>query len=117
MRKMAKDVNPEEFFIPADETVDGKLYPEQGDIVLHSGKKILVLSKYEVNKKYSFFVGIELVENETGGVEVPASNGKWNGLLLSVTSCPYNRKCPVLVDKVNSGNLFEKILPEFNEMF
>ena len=23
MRKMAKDVNPEEFFIPADETIDG----------------------------------------------------------------------------------------------
>lgn len=51
MRKMAKDVNPEEFFIPADETVDDKFYPEQGDIVLHSGKKILVLSKYDVNKK------------------------------------------------------------------
>lgn len=35
MRKMAKDVNPEEFFIPADETIDGKFYHEQEDIVLH----------------------------------------------------------------------------------
>ena len=26
MRKMAKDVNPEEFFIPADETIDGKFF-------------------------------------------------------------------------------------------
>ena len=33
MRKMAKDVNLEEFFIPVDETIDGKFYPEQGDIV------------------------------------------------------------------------------------
>ena len=43
MRKMAKDMNPEEFFIPVDETIDGKFYPEQGDIVLHSGKKIHVM--------------------------------------------------------------------------
>ena len=55
MRKMTKDVNLEEFFIPVDEIIDGKFYPEQGDIVLHSGKKMLVLSRYDVNKKYSFF--------------------------------------------------------------
>ena len=70
MRKMAKDVNLEEFFIPADETVDDNFYPEQGDIVLHSGKKMLVLSRYEVNKKYSFFVGIDLVDEAADGIEV-----------------------------------------------
>ena len=36
IRKMAKDINPEELFIPADETIDGKFYPKQEDIVLHS---------------------------------------------------------------------------------
>jgi len=116
MRKMAKDVNPEEFFIPADETVDGKFYPEQGDIVLHSGKKMLVLSKYEVNKKYSFFVGIELVENVVEGVKVSGNDRDWYGLLQTVTSCPYNRKCPLLVDKILSGE-FDKIFTELNLFF
>ena len=70
MRKMTKDVNPEEFFIPADETVDVKFYLEQGDIVLHSGKKMLVLSKYDVNKKYSFFVGIDLIDEAADGGKI-----------------------------------------------
>lgn len=116
MRKIAKDVNPEEFFIPADETIDDKFYSEQGDIVLHSGKKLLVLSKYEVNKKYNFFVGIELVENVVEGVKVSGNDRDWYGLLQTVTSCPYNRKCPVFVDKILSDD-FGKILTKLNLFF
>lgn len=86
MRKMAKDVNPEEFFVLADGTIDGKFYPEQGDIVLHSGKKMLVLSKYEVNKKYSFFVGIDLVDETVDGIEVVDKKDSYVGLVQTVSS-------------------------------
>ena len=86
MRKMAKDVNLEEFFIPADETIDGKFYPEQGDIFLHSGKKMLVLSRYDVNKKYSFFVGIDLVDGTTDGIEVVDKKDSYVGLVQTVSS-------------------------------
>ena len=86
MRKMAKDVNLEEFFIPADETVDDNFYPEQGDIVLHSGKKMLVLSRYDVNKKYSFFVGIDLVDGTTDGIEVVDKKDSYVGLVQTVSS-------------------------------
>ena len=86
MRKMTKDVNLEEFFIPVDETIDGKFYPEQGDIVLHSGKKMLVLSRYEVNKKYNFFVGIDLVDGTTDGIEVVDKKDSYVGLVQTVSS-------------------------------
>lgn len=117
MRKMTKDVNLEEFFIPADETIDGKFYPEQGDIVLHSGKKMLVLSRYDVNKKYSFFVGIDLVEGTVDGIEIMGEKDSYVGLVQTVSSYTYSRKCPVLIDKINSGNPFEKILAKFNQIF
>lgn len=117
IRKMAKDVNPEEFFIPADETIDGKFYPEQGDIVLHSGKKMLVLSRYEVNKKYSFFVGIDLVDETTDDIEVVGEKDSYVGFVQTVSSYAYSRKCPVVVDKINSGNPFEEILAKFNQIF
>lgn len=105
MRKMAKDVNPEEFFIPADESVDGKFYPEQGDIVLHAGKKLLVLSKYEINKKYSFFMGIELVNEGGEGIKLEGAKEKYIGLPQSLTSYTYNRKCPIVVDKTKTENV------------
>jgi len=117
MRKMAKDVNPEEFFIPADETVDDKFYPEQGDIVLHSGKKMLVLSKYEVNKKYNFFVGIDLVEGTVDGIEVMGEKDSYVGLVQTVSSYIYSRKCPVVIDMIRYGNYLEEILAKFNQIF
>ena len=117
MQKMAKDVNLEEFFIPADETVDDKFYPEQGDIVLHSGKKMLVLSKYDVNKKYSFFVGIDLVDGAADGIEVVGEKDSYVGLVQTVFSYTYSRKCPVVIDKINSGNPFEEILAKFDQIF
>lgn len=86
MRKMTKDVNLEEFFIQAYETIDGKFYPEQGDIVLHSGKKMLVLSRYDVNKKYSFFVGIDLVDEAADGIEVMGEKDSYIGLVQTVSS-------------------------------
>ena len=117
MRKMAKDVNLEEFFILADGTIDGKFYPEQGDIVLHSGKKMLVLSRYDVNKKYSFFVGIDLVDETVDGIEVMGEKDSYIGLVQTVSSYNYSRKYPVVVDKINSGNPFEEILVKFNQIF
>ena len=73
MRKMAKDVNPEEFFIPADETTDG--------------------------------------------IEVVGEKDNYVGLVQTVSSYAYRRKCPVVVDKINSGNPFEEILAKFNQIF
>ena len=117
MLKMAKDVNLEEFFIQAYETIDGKFYPEQGDIVLHSGKKMLVLSRYEVNKKYSFFVGIDLVDEAADGIEVMGEKDSYIGLVQTVSSYNYSRKCPVVIDKINSVNSIEEILVKFNQIF
>ena len=117
MLKMAKDVNLEEFFIQAYETIDGKFYPEQGDIVLHSGKKMLVLSRYEVNKKYSFFVGIDLVDEAADGIEVVEEKDNYVGLVQTVSSYSYGKKCPVVIDKINSGNSIEEILVKFNQIF
>ena len=117
MRKMTKDVNLEEFFIPVDEIIDGKFYPEQGDIVLHSGKKMLVLSRYDVNKKYSFFVGIDLVDGAADGIEVVGEKDSYIGLVQTVSSYNYSRKCPVVIDKINSGNSIEEILIKFNQIF
>ena len=116
MLKMAKDVNLEEFFIQAYETIDGKFYPEQGDIVLHSGNKMLVLSKYDVNKKYSFFVGIDLVDETTDGIEIVGEKDSYVGLVQIVSSYAYSRKCPVVVDKIKPGNPFEEILAKFNQI-
>ena len=73
MRKMAKDVNPEEFFIPADETTDG--------------------------------------------IEVVGEKDSYVGLVQTVSSYAYRRKCPVVVDKINSGNPFKEILVKFNQIF
>ena len=72
MRKMVKDVNPEEFFIPADETTDG--------------------------------------------IEVVGEKDSYVGLVQTVSSYAYSRKCPVVVDKINSGNPFEEILAKFNQI-
>ena len=117
MPKMTKDVNLEEFFIPVDETIDGKFYPEQGDIVLHSGKKMLVLSRYDVNKKYSFFVGIDLIDEAADGIKVVGEKDSYIGLVQTVSSYNYSRKCPVVIDKINSGNSIEEILVKFNQIF
>ena len=73
MRKMAKDVNPEEFFIPADETTDG--------------------------------------------IEVVGEKDSYVGLVQTVSSYNYSRKCPVVIDKINSGNSIEEILVKFNQIF
>lgn len=103
------------YFAPADETVDGKFYPEQGDIVLHSGKKMLVLSKYEVNKKYNFFVGIDLVDETVDGIEVVGEKDSYVGLVQTVSSYIYSRKWLVVVDKVGREHT-KKVLREYNEI-
>ena len=73
MRKMAKDVNPEEFFILADETTDG--------------------------------------------IEIVGEKDSYVGLVQTVSSYAYRRKCPVVVDKINSSNPFEEILVKFKQIF
>ena len=70
IRKIAKDVNSEEFFIPADETTDG--------------------------------------------IEVVGEEDSYVGLVQTVSSYNYSRKCPVVIDKINSGNPFEEILAKSN---
>lgn len=42
---------------------------------------MLVLSKYEVNKKCSFFVGIDLVDETTDGIEVVGEKDSYVGLV------------------------------------
>ena len=66
-------MNPEEFFIPADETIDG--------------------------------------------IEVVGENDSYVGLVQTLSSYTYSRKCPVVVDKINSSNSFEEILAKVNQIF
>ena len=70
---MAKDVNPEEFFIPVDETTDG--------------------------------------------IEVVGEKDSYVGLVQTVSSYSYSKKCPVVIDKINSSNPFEEIFAKFNQIF
>ena len=78
---------------------------------------MLVLSKYDVNKKYSFFVGIDLVDEAADGIEVVGERESEIGLVETVSSYNYSRKCPVVIDKINSGNSIEEILVNFNQIF
>ena len=90
LRKMAKDVNPEEFFTPPADGNTGLFYPNRGDIVTFAGKQMLVLSEYEENKKHSFFIGVENTE--------PLD-------ITTLAACPYVRKAPVLVGKAEEKTL------------
>lgn len=47
---------------------------------------MLVLSRYDVNKKYSFFVGIDLVDGTTDGIEVVDKKDSYVGLVQTVSS-------------------------------
>lgn len=78
---------------------------------------MLVLSRYDVNKKYSFFVGIDLVDEAADGIEVVEEKDNYVGLVQTVSSYSYSKKCPVVIDKINSGNPFEEILVKFNQIF
>ena len=72
MRKMVKNVNPEEFFIPVDETTDG--------------------------------------------IEVVGEKDSYVGLVQTVSSYTYSRKCPVVIDKVKTKKI-DEILKEFSQIF
>ena len=65
-------------------------------------KKVNVIE----NKKYSFFVGIDLVDETADCIEVVDKKDSYVGLEQTVSSYAYRRKCPVVVDKINSGNPF-----------
>ena len=78
---------------------------------------MLVLSKYEVNKKYNFFVGIDLVEGTVDGIEVMGEKDSYVGLVQTVSSYMYSRKCPVVIDMIRYGNYLEEILAKFNQIF
>ena len=78
---------------------------------------MLVLSRYEVNKKYSFFVGFDLVNETTDCIEVVGEKESYIGLVQTVSSYNYSRKCPVVIDKINSVNSIEEILVKFNQIF
>ena len=87
LRKMAKDVNPEEFFTPPENGNTGLFFPNRGDIVTFGGKQMLVLSGFKENKKHSFFIGVENTE--------PVD-------ITTLAACPYVRKAPVVVDKADA---------------
>ena len=75
------------------------------------------MSKYEVNKKYNFFVGIDLVERTVDGIEVVGEKDSYIGLVQTVSSYTYSRKCPVVVDMISYGNHLEEILAKSNQIF
>ncbi|MGN0729741.1 hypothetical protein [Treponema sp.] len=87
---MAKDVTPEEFFIPPADGNTGLFYLDRGDIVTFAGKHMLVLTEYEKNKKLSYFIGVENAE--------PVD-------ITTLAACPYVRKAPVLVGKASAEKL------------
>ena len=54
---------------------------------------MLVLSRYDVNKKYSFFVGIDLIDEAADGIKVVDKKDSYVGLVQTVSSYAYRRKC------------------------
>ena len=94
-------MNPEEFFVPADESVDGFFYPERGDIVSLSGKNILVLSKNKDNSQNACFIGAVLESESDGAVHVKGDTVEGYVSVRNMSSFTYSRRNPVLVDKVD----------------
>ena len=47
---------------------------------------MLVLSRYDVNKKYSFFVGIDLIDEAADGIKVVDKKDSYVGLVQTVSS-------------------------------
>lgn len=74
LRKMAADVNPEEFFTPPAESDTAVFFPERGDIVTFAGKSWLTLSPFSKNKEHNFFVGVEYSEKEGAKIETLCSH-------------------------------------------
>ena len=99
IRKLAAEVNPEEFFVPADESVDGFFYPDRGDIVSLSGKNILVLSKTKDNSQNACFIGAVLDSESDGAVHVKGETVEGYVSVRNMSSFTYARRNPVLVDK------------------
>ena len=58
-----------------------------------------------------------MVDGTTDGIEVVDKKDSYVGLIETVFSYIYSRKCPVVIDKINSGNPFEEILAKFNQIF
>lgn len=112
IRKLASEVNPEEFFIAADETVDGMFYPERGDIVSLSGKNILVLSKEKDNKANKCFVGVVIEREADSGIAVKGETVEGFVSISGMSSFTYMRRNPESVDKADSETV-SVILKEF----
>lgn len=51
------------------------------------------------------------------GIEVMGEKDSYIGLVQTVSSYTYSIKCPVVIDKINSGNSLEEILAKFNQTF
>ena len=95
-------INPVEFFTEGDASDDGKFYPDRGDIVLLSGKTILVLTKEKHNRATHSLTGVCLE----------------NGLpdITSLSSIKYVRIMPELVKKADS-ELLDNILKQVRTLF
>lgn len=116
IRKLSAEVNPEEFFVPADESVDGFFYPDRGDIVSLSGKNILVLSKERDNKANKCFVGV-MIENKVDfGIAVKGKSLEGFVSIHGMRTFTYIRRNPVLFDKIDKDTVnmlliyFRKVL-------
>ncbi len=109
IRKLVKNVNPEEFFTPADESVDGMFYPDRGDIVTLSEKSILVLSKASDNKKHKFFFGAVIDSDSESAIEIKTEKVHGFVSIRGMSSITYSRRNPVLIDKVDEGTVWKVI--------
>ena len=58
-----------------------------------------------------------MVDGSTDGIEVVGEKDSYVGLIETVSSYNYSRKCPVVIDKINSVNSIEEILVKFNQIF
>lgn len=116
IRKLTSEVNPEEFFTVADDSVDGLFYPERGDIVSLSGKNILVLSKNKDNSQNGCFVGVVVTDNSADSISIKGEKIDGFVAIRDMSSFTYARRNPVLVDKVDSEKM-KDVLKTYKQLF
>lgn len=103
IRNCALDgINPADFFTAGDVYDDGNFYPDRGDVVLLSGKTILVLTKEKQNKLTHSLTGVCLVDGKAD--------------LSTLATVTYVRSVPELIEKVDEEYLND-ILKQVRTLF
>ncbi|MCQ2584468.1 MAG: hypothetical protein MJ185_02665 [Treponema sp.] len=116
IRKLASEVNPEEFFIEAENPVEFLFYPERGDIVSLSRKNILVLSTNKDNVANDCFIGTVLEEEKEGSLFIKGETTKGYISIQTLASFSYIRRNPVLIDHASQESL-DAALKIFQKVF